>query len=163
MIYSRHKGIKKFNTSNIDRMELDMTLYEEIYFDITIEGKKSDVKRLEKFLLGGGCDDFFEVHPEHISYADEFVESDESANVRMFFSDDLGIELDELDTDEFLEVLCRAAASLDLTGHIYDINDDEYSFRSEAGSSDFYNSKNVRIFNDELDDAARSEEVDDED
>jgi hypothetical protein len=144
-------------------MEIDMTLYEEIYFDITIEGKKSDAKRLEKFLLGGGCDDFFEVHPEHISYADEFVESDESATVRMFFSDDLGIELDELDTDEFLEVLCRAAVSLDLTGHIYDINDDEYSFRSEAGSSDFYNAKNVRIFNDELDDAARSEEVDDED
>jgi hypothetical protein len=144
-------------------MELAMTLYEEIYFDITVEGKKSDVKRLEKFLLGGGCDDFFEVHPEHISYSDEFADADESTNVRMFFSDDLGIEIDELDTDEFLEIFCRAAASLDITGHIYDINDDEYSFRSEAGSNDFYNSKNVRIFNDELDDAARSEEVDDED
>lgn len=140
-----------------------MILYEEIYFDITVEGKKSDAKRLEKFLLGGGCDDFFEVQSEHISYADDFAQADESTNVRMFFSDDLGIELDELDTDEFLEVFCRAAASLDVTGHIYDINDEEYSFRSEAGSSDYYNSKNIRIFNDELDDAARDEEVDEED
>ena len=135
-----------------------MILYEEIYFDITIEGKKSDVKRLEKFLLGGGCDDFFEVQPDHISYADEFAESDESANVKMFFSDDL-----EFDTDEFLDVLCRAGASVDITGHVYDINDDEYSFRSEAGSTDYYNAKNVRIFNDELDDAARDEEADEED
>lgn len=140
-----------------------MILYEEIYFDITIEGKKSDVKRLEKFLLGGGCDDFFEVQPDHISYADEFAESDESANVKMFFSDDLGVEIDEFDTDEFLDVLCRAGASVDIAGHVYDINDDEYSFRSEAGSTDYYNAKNVRIFNDELDDAARDEEADEED
>lgn len=140
-----------------------MILYEEIYFDITIEGKKSDVKRLEKFLLGGGCDDFFEVQPDHISYADEFAESDESANVKMFFSDDLGVEIDEFDTDEFLDVLCRAGASVDIAGHFYDINDDEYSFRSEAGSTDYYNAKNVRIFNDELDDAARDEEADEED
>ena len=140
-----------------------MILYEEIYFDITVEGKKSDAKKLEKFLRGGGCDDFFEVQPDHISYADEFAEADDSTNVRMFFSDDLGIEIDELDTDEFLDVFCRAAAALDVTGHIYDINDDEYSFRSEMGSSDYYNAKSIRIFNDELDDAARDEEAGEED
>ena len=140
-----------------------MILYEEIYFDITVEGKKSDAKKLEKFLIGGGCDDFFEVQPHHISYADEFADADDSTNVRMFFSDDLGIEIDELDTDEFLDVFCRAAAALDVTGHIYDINDDEYSFRSEAGSSDYYNAKNIRVFNDELDDAARDEEAGEED
>ena len=160
MIYSNHK--EPHITSQALAEGAVMILYEEIYFDITVEGKKSDAKRLEKFLLGGGCDDFFEVNAEHISYSDEFADADDNTNVRMFFSDDLGIEIDEFDVDDFLDVFCRAAAALDVTGHFYDINDDEYSFRSESGSGDYYNSKNVRIFNDELDDAARDEEVDEE-
>jgi hypothetical protein len=140
-------------------MELAMTLYEEIYFDITVEGKKSDAKRLEKFLLGGGCDDFFEVHPEHISYADEFVESDESATVRMFFSDDLGIELDELDTDEFLEVFCKAAKPLDVEGTLFDVDDEEYKFVSAKGDYYYINPNRTRRFNDELDEKAHEEDM----
>ena len=128
-----------------------MLLCEELYFEITLTGVKSEVKKFITFLKTGGLDDFFEVHPEHISYADEFVESDESATVRMFFSDDLGIELDELDTDDFLDVFCRAAKNLEVVGSLYDADEDEYRFVSDAGESYYLNSDRISRFNEDLD------------
>ena len=62
--------------------------------------------------------------------------------------DEYGIEIDEFDTDEFLEALCKAARALDVRGHLYDIDDEEYRFISEAGDSYYLNAKNI-FFDDE--------------
>ena len=55
-----------------------------------------------------------------------------------------------------------AAKKLDVRGHFYDINDEEFEFSSPLGSGDFTDSI-LSDFNDELDSYARDEEVNDED
>ena len=136
-----------------------MILTEEIYFEISAKGPKSEIKKLVKFLKSGELDDFIEITSDYINYSDEYASADDSEAVEMIFTnDDLGIEVDEFDTDEFLEVFCKAAKALELVGHIYDINDDEFNFISEAGDSDYVDSRKAKKFNDELDAAAYDEE-----
>lgn len=140
-----------------------MILYEELYFEITMAGQKSELKKMAKFLKSGELDDFFEITSDYISYADEYHDVDDNEESEMVFSnDDLGIEIDEFDTDEFLEVLCQAGKKLDITGHIYDSSDEEFSFSSEKGDSSFVNARGAKKFNDELDEAAEDEEKDEE-
>lgn len=140
-----------------------MILYEEIYFEINAKGPKSQIKKLAKFLLSGDFDDFFEISSDFISYADEFAAAADDEETEMTFTnDDIGVEVDEFDPEEFLDTFCHAAKELELVGHIYDINDEEYNFVSEAGCADFTNSRSVDKFNDELDEAADDEEVDEE-
>ena len=87
-----------------------MTLCEELYFEITLTGAKSDLKKFISFLKSGELDDFFEFSSEYISYDDEFEEKGPDGETSIIISnDDWGIEIDEFDTDEFLEVFCRAA------------------------------------------------------
>ena len=137
-----------------------MILSEEIYFEITVKGLKSEIRKLVEFLESGELDDFMEVDSDYINYNDEYEDAEDGDNAEMIFSnDDFGIEVDEFDTAEFLDVFCKAAKKLDVVGHIYDINDDEYNFTSEVGSSDYINSRNVARFNDELDAAAYDEEL----
>lgn len=136
-----------------------MILSEEIYFEITAKGQKSEIKKLVKFLKSGELDDFMEITSDYFNYNDEYASVDDSENAELIFTnDDLGIEVDEFDTEEFLDVFCKAAKALELVGHLYDINDDEYNFTSEAGDSGYVNSRNVNKFNDELDEAAYNEE-----
>ena len=136
-----------------------MILCEEIYFEITLKGEREEVKKFARFLKSGELDDFFEVSSDFISYSDD----DGNDTLTMVFSnDDIGIECDELDTEEFLDLFCKAARKLEVVGHIYDINDDEFSFTSDAGSSDYINSRKIARFNDELDEAAYDEEIDEE-
>ena len=136
-----------------------MILCEEIYFEITLKGEREEVKKFARFLKSGELDDFFEVSSDFISYSDD----DGNDTLTMVFSnDDIGIECDELDTEEFLDLFCKAARKLEVVGHIYDINDDEFSFTSDAGSSDYINSRKIARFNDELDEAAYDEELDEE-
>ena len=140
-----------------------MILYEEIYFEITLAGQKSELKKMAKFLKSGELDDFFEITSDYISYADEYHDISDSEESEMVFSnDDLGIEVEEFDTDEFLEVFCQAGKTLDISGHIYDSSDEEYSFSSEKGDSYFINARGVKKFNDELDEAAEDEEKDED-
>ena len=73
-----------------------------------------------------------------------------------------GIEIDEFDTDEFLEVLCKAAKSLDVRGQLYDYDEEEYSFISEAGMSYYINAKNIERFNED-EEYGNDSEKDDED
>ncbi len=137
-----------------------MILTEEIYFEITAKGLKSEIKKLAKFLKSGELDDFMEITPDYINYSDEYANAEDGDSTEMIFTnDDLGIEVDEFDTEEFLDVFCKAAKGLDIVGHIYDINDDEYNFTSEQGSSDYVDSRKVGKFNDELDAAAYDEEL----
>ena len=42
-----------------------MTLCEELYFDITLIGEKSEIKKFASFLRAGGLDDFFEFSNEY--------------------------------------------------------------------------------------------------
>lgn len=138
-----------------------MILCEEIYFEITLKGERSEVKKFARFLKSGELDDFFEVSSDFISYSDE-DEEDADKLTMIFSNDDFGIECDELDTEDFLDLFCKAARNLDVSGHLYDINDEEYSFISEAGSGDYRNARIIDRFNDELDEAAYNEELDEE-
>lgn len=138
-----------------------MILYEEIYFEINFSGVKSELKKMVKFLKSGELDDFFEVTSDYICYADEYKDADDSEESEFTFTnDDLGIETDEFDTDDFLDLICKAGRKLEISGHIYDISDDEYSFTSEKGDDEFVNSNQNKKFNDELDEAAENEETD---
>ena len=129
-----------------------MTLCEELYFEITLTGAKSELKKFVSFLRSGELDDFFTFESEYITYDDGFDAADASAESSITFSnDDCGIEIDEFDTDEFLDVFCRAAKSLDVTGILYDIDDEEFCFASEAGDSYYVNSKKIARFNEDDD------------
>ena len=127
-----------------------MTLYEELYFEITLTGTKSELHKLIAFMRSGELDDFFTFEPDYITYDDGFDEASPSTETSITLSnDDCGIEIDEFDTDEFLEVFCRAAAELDVVGTIYDIEDEEFSFISEVGDSYYTNSRKVARFNED--------------
>ncbi len=141
-----------------------MILNEEIYFEITFTGAKAELKKMVKFLKSGELEDFFEFSPDYVCYADEYIGTpDDEQSEIVFTNDDLGIEIDEFDTDEFLELICKAGKNLEISGHIYDVSDEEYSFTSEAGDSYYVNAREAKKFNDELDEAAENEELDEED
>ena len=129
-----------------------MILCEELYFEITLTGAKSELKKFITYLKSGELDEFFEFSADYISYDDGFdtVENDGETSI-VIANDDYGIEIDELDTDEFLETFCRAARKLDVVGQLYDIDDDEYRFVSEAGDSYYLNSDKIAKFNEDID------------
>ena len=140
-----------------------MILYEEIYFEITFSGVKSELKKMAKFLKSGELDDFFEISSDYVCYADEYKDTDDADESEFTLTnDDFGIEIDEFDTDEFLEIICKAGKMLDISGHIYDASDEEYSFSSAAGDSYYVNARKAQRFNDELDEAAENEESEEE-
>ena len=128
-----------------------MTLCDELYFEITLQGTKSDLRQFATFLKSGGLDDFFEITSEYINYEDDYTNGELNSPATIIFSnDDYGIEIDEFDTDEFLEIFCRAAKSLFVQGVLYDADDEEYEFESAAGDSYYINAK--RRFSDLVDD-----------
>ena len=137
-----------------------MTLCEELYFEITLTGAKSDLKKFVSFLKSGELDEFFEITSDYINYDDDYENASPSTESTVIFSnDDYGIEIDEFDTDEFLEVFCKAARKLDVEGRLFDIDDEEYEFVSEAGDSYYLNAKRTKKFNDELDEKAHEEDM----
>ena len=140
-----------------------MTLYDELYFEITFTGKKSELEKVVSFLQGGGLDDFFEMDEDFLDYDDDYDTAGSTGETYFTFSnDDYGIEIDEFDVDEFLEVLCRAARNVDARGDMYDADDDEYRFISAEGDSYYLNARNISLFNDDLDTQAKEEDEDDE-
>ena len=129
-----------------------MILCEELYFEITLTGVKSELKKFVTYLRSGGLDDFFEFSSDYITYDDEFAGvADDGESSIVIANDDYGIEIDEFDTDEFLETFCRAAKNLDVVGQLYDIDDDEYRFVSETGDSYYLNSDKILRFNEDDD------------
>ncbi len=140
-----------------------MTLYEELYFEITLKGNKDELRKFERYLRSGALDDFFEVQDDYICYDDDFATADATTPCEMTFTnDDFGIEIDEFCPEEFLDEFCKAARALEVQGHMYDIDDEEFHFVSEAGDSFFINSREARAFNDELDAQASAEQRDEE-
>ena len=125
-----------------------MILCEELYFEITLTGIKSELKKFISCLKSGELDDFFEFSTEYINYDDTFNEVSDAEKTSIVLStDDYGIEIDEFDTDEFLELFCRAAKNLLAVGQLYDIDDEEFNFVSEAGDSSYINSRDIKHFN----------------
>lgn len=140
-----------------------MTLWEELYFDVTLRGPKSEIKKFVSFLRSGELDDFFEITSDYIIYDDSYSEADDSTDTEIIFTnDDYGIEIEEFDTDEFLEVFCKAAKKLDVYGTLFDSDDGEFQFTSAKGDSYYVNSRKSLIFNDELDEVRRDEEGEDD-
>ena len=140
-----------------------MTLYDELYFEITVSGRRAEIKKLVSFLESGEISDFFEFSREYVCYDDDFLTVSESEETSATISnDDYGIEIDEFDVDEFLEVLCRAGKALYISGQIFDISDEEYSFVSEAGSAYYLNAAAAKKFNEDAD-LEGEEDEDDED
>ena len=137
-----------------------MTLYDELYFEITAKGEKSELKKLIRFLKSGELEDFFEGAEDYVNLDDNYDNVTDTENAELVFSnDELGIEIDEFDTDEFLELFCKAAKNLDVTGTLYDSDDNEFSFTSPEGDGYYYSAR-LKNFNDELDDVRNDEEID---
>ena len=139
-----------------------MTLWNELYFEIILHGTKSELEKFVNFLKSGELDDFFEISSDYIIYDDNYSSSQDSAESEIIFTnDDYGIEIEEFDTDEFLEIFCKAAKKLDVYGTLYDTEDGEYHFTSAYGDSYYINSRKSIRFNDELDEVALDEDRDD--
>ena len=140
-----------------------MTLCEELFFEITLTGPKSSLDNVVKFLRSGRLDDFFEFSSEYIDYDDSYFEALDNEECSLVFTnDDFGIEIDEFDTDDFLEVFCKAARAVDARGRLSDIDDEEYSFVSASGDHYYLNADKMHLFNDELDREAEKEDEEDE-
>ena len=138
-----------------------MTFCDELYFEITLTGTKAEIKRFASFLRSGELDDFFEISSDYISYDDGYSDAaDEDKTTLVFTDDDCGVEIEEFDTDEFLDVFCRAAKNLEVEGRFYDVDDEEFSFVSSLGDTYYINSKKIDRFNDELGERAREEDED---
>lgn len=138
-----------------------MTLYDELYFEITATGPKSEIKNFVSYLKSGELDEFFEFSTDYINYDDEYATAGPDQEVSVVISnDDYGVEIDEFHTDEFLEVLCKAGRRLFLKGNLFDVDDEEYSFVSEKGDSYYTNALLVQNFNEDDD---KPTEEDDED
>ena len=136
-----------------------MTFCEELYFEITLTGRKSELKKFVSFLKSGELDEFFEFDSDYINYDDEYATADPEQETSVILSnDDFGIEIDEFDSEEFLEVFCKAGTALEIKGRFFDIDDEEFEFISAAGDSYYVNAKKSKRFNDELDAQAYEED-----
>ena len=139
-----------------------MRLQEELYFDITAEGDKESVKKFVSYITSGVLDDFFEFEEDFIIYSDNFNDGTNEQVCVTLANDDYGIEIDDFDPEEFLDVLCRGGKSILIHGHLYDIDDEDYVFVSHPGDASFTNCDDIE-FNDELDREAFKEELDERD
>ena len=138
-----------------------MTLYDELYFEITATGPKSEIKNFVSYLKSGELDEFFEFSTDYINYDDEYATAGPDQEVSVVISnDDYGVEIDEFHTDEFLEVLCKAGRRLYLKGNLFDVDDEEYSFVSEKGDSYYTNALLVQNFNEDDDKPVEDDEDD---
>lgn len=135
-----------------------MRLQEELYFEITAEGKKEELKRFVSYVTSGVFDDYFEFGDDFITYSDNYEDNiGETVSVTLS-NDDYGIEIDELNPEEFLDLLCQGGRNLLIHGHLFDIDDEDYVFVSNVGDSSYVNCDDLE-FNDELDAEAQKEEL----
>ena len=137
-----------------------MRLHDELYFEITAEGVKSELDRFIAFLNSGVLDDFFEVSEDYIIPDDEYDTSLDGDKTSFVFSnDEYAVEIDSFDPEAFLEIFCKGGKNLYLTGQLFDSDDTEYRFISNEGDSSFTDADKIDLFNDELDAKALEEEA----
>ena len=129
-----------------------MTLYDELYFEIRAMGAKSEVEKFLNYMRSGEPDEFFEFDEEYILCDDDYAGTSDADEVTVIISnDDYGIEIDEFYTDEFLDTICKAGRRIYLKGQLYDADNEEYSFVSEAGNSYYINALLIGDFNEDED------------
>ena len=140
-----------------------MKLHDELYFEITAEGTKSEIEKFASFITSGELDDFFELSDDYLIFSDnyDYASGFEAVSVTVS-NDDYGIEIDSLNPEDFLDVLCSAGKNVTIHGHLFDVDDEEYNFVSDVGSASFINTEDID-FADELDQEARREEISDDD
>ena len=140
-----------------------MKLHEELYFEITLSGKKSELSRFVSFLNSGELDEFFEISSDYVIYDDGYAVAGpyEESEISVV-NDEYGIELSDFDPEDFLSVFCKAAKNLEVSGYFYDIDDEEFRFSSPMGDPCFTDGE-LTDFNDELDEEARREELEADD
>ena len=140
-----------------------MRLNEELYFEFTAEGSKTDVERFISYVCSGVLDDYFEISEDMITYSDNFDDNMPGEPVSATVSnDDYGIEISSLNPESVLEVICAGGAPVFIHGHLYDIDDEDYAFISHEGDSSFVNVEDIE-YKDELDIEAYKEELDERD
>ncbi|MBQ9070694.1 MAG: hypothetical protein IJY23_05040 [Clostridia bacterium] len=140
-----------------------MKLHDELYFEITAEGTKSEIEKFASFITSGELDDFFELSDDYLIFSDnyDYASGFEAVSVTVS-NDDYGIEINSLNPEDFLDVLCSAGKNVTIHGHLFDVDDEEYNFVSDVGSASFINTEDID-FADELDQEARREEMSDDD
>ena len=139
-----------------------MKLYDELYFEINLRGPKAELAKFVRFLKSGELDEFFEISSDYIVYGDDYASTEDDKESEITFTnDDIGVEISSFTPEDFLDVFCKAARALDVRGHFYDIEDEEFDFSSPVGERDYFDGSSVD-FNDELDSYARGEDVEDE-
>ncbi len=135
-----------------------MRLYDELFFEITLEGTKADLRKFVKFVRSGELDDFFECAEDYLIYDDAYDDTEDSQPTAITFTnDDIGVEISSFNPEDFLDVFCKATRMLDVRGRFYDMDDEEYAFASAAGTDSYANDADAELFNDELDEEARRE------
>ena len=135
-----------------------MKLHEELYFEIIAEGDKESVDKFVAFVASGELDDFFEFTEDYLIYSDNYNAASLYEKVSVTIAnDDYGIEIDSLNPERLLDVLCRGGKELFIHGNLYDVDNEEYRFVSYMGTTSYENTEDIR-FNDELDEEARREE-----
>ena len=141
-----------------------MTLYEELYFEIRATGAKSEVEKFLNYMRSGELDEFFEFDEEYILCDDDYNSVSDTDEVTVIISnDDYGIEIDEFDTDEFLDVICKAGRRIYLKGQLYDADNEEYSFVSDTGNSYYINALLIDDFNEDEDKPVEDGDEDEDD
>ena len=140
-----------------------MKLHEELYFEITAEGTKPDVDKFVSYLKSGVLDDYFEFDADMLTYSDNYYEDVASETVSVTLSnDDYGAEIDELNPERLVALICKGGAPLFIHGHLFDIDDEDYAFVSHENDASFTNVEDIE-FNDELDMEAYKEELEERD
>ena len=141
-----------------------MTLYEELYFEIRATGAKSEVEKFLNYMRSGELDEFFDFDEEYILCDDDYNSVSDTDEVTVIISnDDYGIEIDEFDTDEFLDVICKAGRRIYLKGQLYDADNEEYSFVSDTGNSYYINALLIDDFNEDEDKPVEDGDEDEDD
>ena len=129
-----------------------MTLCDELYFEITLTGTRDNLNKFVSFLRADGLDEYIEFSSEFISYDDLYDDVSPSEDTYITFSnDDFGIEIEEVDADEFAELFCRAAKELSVSGRLFDIDNEEFCFESDKGDDGYINLRKIGRFNEDDD------------
>ncbi len=138
-----------------------MCLYDELFFEITLEGAKADLRKFVKFVHSGELNDFFEGAEDYLIYDDAYDDTEDAQPTSLTFTnDDIGVEISSFNPEDFLDIFCKATRALDVHGRFYDMDDEEYAFVSAADTDSYLNQADSRLFNDELDEEARRESED---
>ena len=135
-----------------------MRLHEELYFEITAKGARNDIDKFVSFLTSGVLDDYFEFTSDYVIYGDDYYDNAKNDEISITLAnDDYGIEIESINPERIIEVICRGGKDLFIHGNLYDVDNDEFRFVSNEGSTDFEDADNID-YSDELEDDGDDEE-----